>query len=360
MAVTVTKRNVLLLAALLGFFTSLLIYRFLKSIQTTRQAEMVTTVVATHDIEPRTVIEPWMIRAATVPRAQVPDGVGLSRESVTGKVALVKLLKDMPVGAKDVGDRGASLGLAYVIPDSMRAVTVAVDPVIGVAGFLKPGDRVDVVATFDNGQSAIARTVLQNVQLLALGSKVKPEQVKKDDGKPASDEKDTATLVVTPEQAERLVLAENQGKLRLVLRGINDYAETPTKGVSCASMSGYGAPARVTVTQAPSSQPARPSTSAGFSIPAIMRQLSAARAPAVQPRVSLRSSPINVNRPAKPVSNPAPPANEIELIRGTTVEKVQVGSATVSGSVPVKNDLGSIVKAQADIKEVRDNEKNLR
>jgi len=94
--------------------------------------------VAAREIPVRTIIEPGMVMSRTMPAADIPKGAMLMKDAVD-KVALVTIAAGAPIVARDVVPRDASLGLSYRIPPSMRAVTVAVNPVIGVGGFLKPG-----------------------------------------------------------------------------------------------------------------------------------------------------------------------------------------------------------------------------
>lgn len=314
-----TRRNVLLIAAVLGLITSLLIYQFLKQIKSAREAKQVTVVVTAQEIPQRTVIIPDMVLSRTISARELPNGQCYRNvEDVIGKVTLTKILPNTPITAESVGDRGVSLGLSFVIPPSMRAVTVAVDPVIGVAGFLKAGDHVDVVATFDRNGEVIAKTVLQDVQLLALGPQTEKERVKKDSGRPAG--KDTATLLVTPAEAERLVLAENEGKLRLVLRAVGDVMRVDSKGVTSTTVTGSSGEA-----------------GAGTSIREITGRSNESRPPVVsRPPAYNGWSPYSYptrrdySPPRPSVTSPIQPTpiekpgDVIEVIRGTDVEKVTV------------------------------------
>ena len=111
-----------------------------------------------------------------------------------------------------------------VIPDGMRAVSVKVDEVIGVAGFVLPGTRVDVLATFGDRDAAITRVILQNVEALAAGQTTQPDA----QGKPQT--VPVITLLVSPEEAEDLTLAATQGQIQLALRGTLDQQSVRTDG----------------------------------------------------------------------------------------------------------------------------------
>jgi pilus assembly protein CpaB len=307
------KRNVLLLAILLGIVTSLLVLRFLQQAQARNRESYIPVVTATQRIEPKTVIDASMLALRDLPRADVPRGAFFDRADVLGKVALMPLEAGSPIRTGDVGTKDASLGLAYIIPSYMRAVTVAVDQVIGVAGFLKPGDHVDVIATFRNpGGEPVAKTVLQDVELLALGPQVEEERLERGSGK-AAPNKETATLLVTPEDAEKLVLAENTGKLRLALRSKGDVLRVPTGGASGTAVMGYrpeprsetSPPRRVEEPQPPryiyTSPPPRPS----------VRQTDTASTTKTEP------APQAPRQPEEPQT--------ITVIRGAKIDEVDVG-----------------------------------
>ncbi len=234
-----------------GALAALLSYLFLNREQSQAAAMTmpVSVVVATRELPARTVIEPGMVSETTRPAAAVPANCAGSVQEVVGRVTLVPLATDEPVRRAAIAPQTASLGLAYVVPDGMRAVTVALDSVIGVAGFLKAGDHVDVLATFDlDGMSgtAVTRTVLQDVELLAIGPEVVPEEVGKPLGERAARPKEqpNATLAVRPEDAERLTLAESKGKLRLALRRSGDSAKLWLNGVSSGTLAGTRAAPR--------------------------------------------------------------------------------------------------------------------
>ena len=117
---------------------------------------------------------------------------------------------------------------------AMRAISVRVNEVIGVAGFVVPGTRVDVVVTVttEKEKQPMTRTVVSNVQVLTAGTKFDQEQARKD-GKPM--ESSVVTLMVLPEDAERITLAQNEGKLNLALRNPLDVQPTTTQGIRMLS-----------------------------------------------------------------------------------------------------------------------------
>ena len=165
---------------------------------------------------------------ARIPNGSVPEGVFRKMDEVVGRVAI------KPIGVREtitnmkLAPAGTGAGLSAVIPKGYRAMTVRVDHVVGVSGLVLPGSFVDVVAIvipLSQGAAAangpISKIVLQNIKVLASGAKLdSPENQRK----PL--EVMAVTLQVTPEQAEKLVHAANEGKLQLVIRNYSDQEDT--------------------------------------------------------------------------------------------------------------------------------------
>lgn len=194
---------------------------------------------------------PW---AADVP----PSGVFTREEEVVGRVLKVALAADEPVLPSLLAEEGSESGLPGLIPDGMRAISVSVDEVVGVNGFVGPGARVDVIATMDvavgSGGEAVSRVVLQDVEVLASGHQLQADP----NGTPQ--QAAVATLLVSPAEAEELVLATHRGRVQLVLRGSRDRAEVSTPGVRTSAMMGAAKPAAPAVRRAPREAPAEPRT----------------------------------------------------------------------------------------------------
>jgi pilus assembly protein CpaB len=162
------------------------------------------------------------------------DGLIEKKEDVTGHVLMYAVAANQPVLRRDLA-ASTSLGLAAKIPDGMRATAVKTNEVMNVAGFIFPGSRVDVLVTLrgeNNIASTTARTVLQNVQVLSTGTRMDPDP----NGKPEN--VTVVTLLVTPEQSEKLALAENQGTIQFVLRNGGDSATPDTPAVDMAELTG--------------------------------------------------------------------------------------------------------------------------
>jgi len=220
-----TRRLAIVIAVVCGLLAALLTYFYLSKLQqqaapieAARNVELVTPL---RDITAGTIIRSEMLGMMEVPETQVPSGAVRSVSQIVGQVGLVDLPAGQPITSAQVQ---SPTQLSYRVPEGMRAVTVAIDPVVGVAGFLEPGDRVDVIATFEIGEVTVTRTVLQNVKLLALGTTAaaKPERPPAEGEeakvKAADREQPNATLAVDPEQAQTLILSDARGKLRLALR----------------------------------------------------------------------------------------------------------------------------------------------
>ena len=224
-----TRRLAIGIAVVCGALTALLTYVWLSGLQqqtqlkeTVKTAQVITPL---QGIEPGVLVQASMLVTREVAEEDAPAGAAKSISELSGKLSIVALPQGEPIRLAQVQSL-VGAGLSYVVPEGMRAVTVALDPVIGVAGYPKPGDRVDVIATFVHQELTVTRTVLQNVQLLALG---KSAVIAQKEAKPSEDKAEgavkaepeappNATLAVTLKQAQRLILADVRGELRLALR----------------------------------------------------------------------------------------------------------------------------------------------
>jgi|SRR5688572_11292219 pilus assembly protein CpaB len=164
-------------------------------------------------------------------------------ESVVDRGLIAGLVENEPVTESKLAPLEAGAGLPPSIPPGMRAMSVKVDEVVGVAGFVVPGTRVDLVVTVKgrNGpdDKPMSRTAISNVLVLTAGTRYDQEQGLKGEPQPAT----VVTLAVTPEDAERIALAASEGKISLALRNPLDVTPTATPGVRLeALMNGGGAP----------------------------------------------------------------------------------------------------------------------
>ncbi len=185
----------------------------------------VPVAVAAADIPARTRLTAGLLQVRLVPPDSVPDGAASSLKELLGKVSVEAIPKGAAVTQSRVSAPSAALGMAFALPPTLRAVTVATDPADGVELFVRPGDYVDILATDEPGSGpASARTALQNVRLLAVGNQTSPD--------PPPDSAQLAagashvTVAVTPAQAQALVLAAARGHLHLALRAAGDDADS--------------------------------------------------------------------------------------------------------------------------------------
>jgi pilus assembly protein CpaB len=171
------------------------------------------------------------LMAVQFSKESTPDGVFQSVEKLVGRVAVVNIAPREPVTESRLAPEGTAGGLSAVIPEGYRAMTVKVDDVVGISGFIMPGTLVDVVVVITpndtSNQDPISKIVLQSIKVLANGQNIdKPESERQANSVKA------VTLLVTPEQAEKLALASSEGKLQLVMRNSIDEGDEQTSGVN--------------------------------------------------------------------------------------------------------------------------------
>jgi pilus assembly protein CpaB len=191
-------------------------------------------VAAAVSLQPGTPITAENLTEINWPDSVSLDGLIEKKEDVTGHVLMYAIAPNDPVLRRDLAS-STSFGLAAKIPDGMRATAVKTNEVMNIAGFIFPGSRVDVLVTLkseNNSASSTTRTVLQNVQVLSTGTKMDPDP----NGKPEN--VSVVTLLVSPEQSEKLALAENQGTIQFVLRNGGDAANPNTPAVDMAELTG--------------------------------------------------------------------------------------------------------------------------
>jgi pilus assembly protein CpaB len=154
-------------------------------------------------------------------------------EDVLDRGLIVPILENEPLSESKLAPTEAGAGLPPTIPAGMRAISVKVNEVIGVAGFTVPGTRVDVLAMVRQDRESMSRIVVSNVQVLTSGTRFDQEASRKD-GKPIKTT--VVTLAVTPTDAERIALAASDGEIILALRNPLDDNPAPTTGVKLASL----------------------------------------------------------------------------------------------------------------------------
>jgi pilus assembly protein CpaB len=193
-------------------------------------------VVASADLPLGTELKKEDLTVVNFPVGAAPEGSFSKPSDIYGRGLIVSTVKNEIILNAKLASKEAGAGLPPVIPDGMRAVSVRVNEVIGVAGYVLPGTRVDVVATASpNGQpqDATSKVVLSNVQVLTAGTRMEQDQEK---GKPMA--VTVVTLLVYPEQSERLALASTEGKIQLALRNPLDTSAPETPGIKQAGLLG--------------------------------------------------------------------------------------------------------------------------
>ena len=163
----------------------------------------------------------------------VPDGF-TDIDDVVDRGVIASVVQNEPLTEGKLAPLEAGAGLPPTITPGMRAISVKVNDVIGVAGFVVPGTHVDVVVTRRDARDSMARVVVSNVEVLAAGTRYDQEQAR--DGEPVRTT--VVTLLVTPPDAERIALAANEGKIMLALRNPLDVQPTKTEGIRMARLMG--------------------------------------------------------------------------------------------------------------------------
>lgn len=183
-------------------------------------------------------IQPGDVESIAWPERMPLAGALTQKSDLAGRTALVAMEKGQPVLSSYLSSPGAGPGLAARIPTGMRALAMRSDDVVGVGGFLNPGSHVDVLITSNlSGQTEPSTTTaLQNAEVIATGQRVQPDPA----GKPES--VTVVTLLLTPEDAERAVLAGTQGSVHFVLRNSGDGGVEKTTPVQLAALYGIAAP----------------------------------------------------------------------------------------------------------------------
>jgi pilus assembly protein CpaB len=202
---------------------------------------MSPVVIAERDLPLGKEIQAADVRVTKLPTEDLPVGVFHNTSEVVGRGVIIDMAKNEPVLASKVADPNAGAGLPPRIPHGMRAVSVKVNEVVAVAGFIRANSRVDVLLTGniskENDPTKFqTTTVLQNITVLTVGQ----EMQDRSDGKPMPDAS-VVTLLVSPEDAEKLTLASTQGRIQLSLRNPLDLEQSNPAALFNATL--YGAPA---------------------------------------------------------------------------------------------------------------------
>ena len=213
------------------------VYRVVAAIPV-REVEVASlqAVVAARPIPVGTIVTKDHVKLVPWPQRNPVPGSFTKIDDVLNRGAIVEVAENEPLTESKLAALGAGGGLPPTIPEGMRAISVKTNEVVGVAGFVIPGTRVDVLVIVGKGgdrEEPISRAVVSNVQVLTAGSRFDQEKAKAE-GKPIA--ATVVTLLVTPDDAERISLAANEGQIMLTLRNPLDVAPTATNGVRMANL----------------------------------------------------------------------------------------------------------------------------
>ena len=216
------SKGLLVVGLLLGLATAFLLYTYLNTLQDPMASAVPHTdvVIAKNTIPAYTRISDEMLEVRSYPVDMIHPEAGGSTSMFIGGIARSEIVKGEQVLTSRVSSEDRRATLSFRIPENMRAVTIPVNEVTGVAGFITPGDKVDVLVTIEdekiNNGALTTYTLFQYIAVLAIGEL--PREVEDDESRPVS----TVTLEVTPKQAEVLAFSYQNGSFHLALRSPAD------------------------------------------------------------------------------------------------------------------------------------------
>lgn len=244
----------LVVAIVIALLFSSFVYRQFKQASAVKPVATQNLVVAAVPLQLGTRLDASNLRVIPWPSNQPIVGMFGRIEDCVNRAVITNLAENEPILETQLAPKEAGAGLPATIPEGMRAVSVAVNEVVGVAGFVTPGTMVDVLVTGQMpGQSnnKITRTILENVRVLAAGQKIEQDH----DGKPQT--VPVITLLVTPDDATKLAMGSTEGKIQLSLRNTIDTKKNDPQPVLQAVL--FSAPGSL--------KPAAPPTHARKSLP---------------------------------------------------------------------------------------------
>jgi pilus assembly protein CpaB len=295
----------LLAAITFGLIAAVSVKQYLLTAQTFNRTNDVVVAKVGIPVGSRIIAEQLEVRQ--FPADVTPEGaISKIDESLIDRVVITPISLKEPITEAKLAPVGSLGGLSSVIPEGYRAMTVKVDDVVGVSGFILPGTLVDVVVVIQPpkgtaNEEMISKIVLQNIKVLASGQNI---------DKPKNDREversvRAVTLQVTPEQTEKLALASSEGKLQLVMRNSVDQADEQTSGANKKSLL-LGERAMLTPDPGVNSNPSAPKAAPS----------SARRYTAPRPAAREAAAPVKVTQPAPP------PRPTVEVIKGAKKETV--------------------------------------
>lgn len=227
-------------AIVIAFFLSVFVYRQLKNAAIVRPAPTRSIVVAAVPLQVGSRVDASNLRLMPWPGGEPVAGMFTRIQDCANRALITPVVENEPILDSKLAPVAAGAGLPATIPEGMRALSVAVNDVVGVAGFVIPGTMVDVLVTGQTGGGSssenVTRTILENVRVLAAGQKIEQDR----EGKPQT--VPVITLLVSPEDAAKLTMASTEGKIQLALRNTVDAKDTNPPAVLQATLFSGGAP----------------------------------------------------------------------------------------------------------------------
>lgn len=227
--------SVLTFAFVVSAGASFLLYRLIASrVSANAKQPTVQVILASRNLDLGTLIRDADLKTGDW-SGPLPLGAVVKKEDVVGRGVMATIYANEPLLESRLAPKGAGAGLAATIPAGMRAVAVRVNEVVGVAGFVVPGMRVDILISGNppgsNGSvGTVTKTLLQNIEVLSAGQNYQKDS----EGKPVQVQ--VVNLLVTPEQAETLSLASNETRIQLVLRNPLDTEMSKTNGTAMGNL----------------------------------------------------------------------------------------------------------------------------
>ncbi|HEY4682364.1 MAG TPA: Flp pilus assembly protein CpaB [Candidatus Acidoferrales bacterium] len=234
------KWNRMLIAAavaiVVGLVASNFVYKQMKQATVVKPVATSKVVLAAMRLPLGTRLEAKHLRQVSWPASDPIPGMFTRIEDCVNRALITFVVENEPILEGKLAPEKAGAGLPATIPEGMRALSVAVNEVVGVAGFVLPGTMVDVLVTGSlagrgrGDSNSVTRTILENVRVLAAGQKVEQDK----EGKPQT--VPVITLLVTPEEANKLTMASTEGKIQLALRNTIDMKRTEPPAVLRTSL----------------------------------------------------------------------------------------------------------------------------
>lgn len=223
------------LAVVIAATGSFFLYQWLKNQKSPNEVvnaeptNAVRVAVAAVDLPWGTKLNEEMIKTVMFLKESLPEGVFSEPKALEGRISIVPLKQNEPITESRLAPETVTTGgVSAIVKSGKRAIAVKGDKVIGISGFINPGNSVDVLVTLTDPRNKmeVTKIVLENILVLATGTEVK------ENGKGAPAPVDVYTLEVSPEEGEKLALASSEGKLQFALRNITDKETVLTKGAN--------------------------------------------------------------------------------------------------------------------------------